>query len=194
MTNLVACPDCKHDISSTARECPSCGRVLIEQREPIYTALVNIRNTELSVYSTRYNVLAALNTGFFAVVLTTFSKGGLAHPRALLLVSASLGILFAAIWLGVAVHAKRLVADAWDQWIAEYETKYFRASFSLFSDFNKRDAHSPIHPRKEKSSWVSRIEAHLPRWCWWSNLNFPERLLPTLFILAWLSMASVFYA
>ncbi len=159
---------------------------MTEQREPIYVALANIRNTELSVYSTRYNVLAALNTGFFAVVLTTVAKSGTTPPLKLSAMAAFLGICFGLVWLGVTVQAKRLVADAWDQWLADYENMYFRENFSLFSDFNKRGAHSPIHPSKEISGRISRLLARLPRWCGWSNLNFLERSLPFLFTVVWL--------
>jgi hypothetical protein len=165
---------------------------MVEQREPLYAALASTRNTELSVYSTRYNVQAALNSGFAAVFLAAVMRTDPISLRAAELL-AWIGIVLGLIWLGFAVQGKKMFVDGWDQWMAEYESKSLRTQgHSLFSGFNERGALSPIHPSKATSGRMRLLLKHLVREsirrCFaWENLNLLERGLPILFVLCWIA-------
>jgi hypothetical protein len=192
LKSLVSCPDCEHKLSLTAKLCPNCGRVTVEQREPLYGALASIRNTELSAYSTRYNVQAALNSGFAAIFLAAVTRTDSISLRAAELL-ACIGIVLGAIWLGFAVQGKKMFVDGWDQWMAEYESRLLRTQgHSLFWGFNERKALSPIHPGKATSGKISAfltrfVRESIRRWFAWENLNLLERGLPILFVLCWIA-------
>ncbi|HXM96693.1 MAG TPA: hypothetical protein VOA64_20940 [Candidatus Dormibacteraeota bacterium] len=164
---------------------------MAEQREHLYSALAAFRNTELTVYATRYNVQAAINTGAAAGGLAA-AKGPAPASTSILVAIGCGGIVLAVIWLGFAVLGKKLFVDGWDHWIFKYETKWLKAHNDLlFAVLHEREARSPIHPEKLKPNRVSlflmdRIPKSLQEWFAVSNLNLLERILPLLFVLFWL--------
>lgn len=194
-----SCLDCAHPVSENAATCPHCGHPFAQQREQQYTALVNIRNTELTAYWTRYNIQAVLNLGFAALAISALVqlKGPFEPNKVLVkILFAVAGFILAAIWLGFTVQGKKLFVDGWEEWIAEYEDKWLRAQDTasisrpgllLFYQLKEEGAASPIHPnaakRKDRLSSSKRLRA----WFAWENLNFLARSLPVLFIAAWLS-------
>jgi len=105
------------------------GQVLPVAREHLYTALVNIRNTELTVYWTRYNIQSALNTAVLVGALAGV-KGSDRLPLPVLLAVAVGGFFLAVIWLVFAVYGKRLFVDGWEEWIAEYEENFLRRDYA----------------------------------------------------------------
>ena len=83
-----------------------------QQREHLYIALVNVRNTELSVYWTRYNIMAVINLGILAAVLS--SRMDSLVIQVLPCVAAG-GILLGAIWFAIAVKGKQLFTQRWEE-------------------------------------------------------------------------------
>lgn len=119
----------KPDVMNTASACPQCGRTP-EAREDLYTALVNIRNTEVSAYWTRYNIQAVLNAAVFAGGLAALKEPNPLPDIILLWLSAG-GVILAALWLWFAVLGKRLFVDGWEEWIAEYEERWLAAQYGF---------------------------------------------------------------
>lgn len=206
MSRLVYCPDCSKALSPTARTCPQCGCVLAEQREQLYLALVNIRNTELAAFWTRYNIQAVLNTGMIAVGLAAL-KGPDRLPVAVLLAISVGGATLAVFWLLFAILGKPLFVEGWEEWIAEYEENWLQPHYGkggqqaapsgrgplLFFGFKERAARSPIHPnpvgKRLNHPKVAGVKPFLRDWIEPSNLNLLTAGLPILFAVAWLSYA-----
>ncbi|MBI2359674.1 MAG: hypothetical protein HYV04_12370, partial [Deltaproteobacteria bacterium] len=130
-----------------------------ESREGLYTALINIRNTEVQVYWTRYNIQSALNAVVLAGGLAAL-KGPNPLPDIVLLPLSLGGFVMSCVWLWFAVLGKRLFVEGWEEWIAEYEERWlrphygtvgteqasFQRPFLLFHGLKTRGARSPIHP------------------------------------------------
>lgn len=188
--------------------CPHCGRPMSPQREQLYTALVNIRNTELTVYMHRYNIQSVLNTGFIGIAVTAHVRPESTWPAVFLPLALSLaGIVLGLIWLGFEVQGKKMFVAGWDQWIAEYERNWLRTHYNneadtyqgplLFQGLIDGKYRSPIYPTKRNPNRVTqfvvrvrsqRLKKCLERlqdWFAWENLNFLHRVLPILFIAAW---------
>ncbi len=184
------------------------------EREQLYTALVDLRNTELQVYMQRSNIQSVLNAGFFAVIVTAGVRPESTLPAVL---ASSMGIMLGLIWLGFEVQGKKMFVDGWDQWIAEYERNWLRTHYNnkegtnqgplLFQGLIDRNALSPIHPTKRNKDWdqdrnrnprrvtrfftrvlsegcQDRIERFQDSFAW-ENLNFHHKALPILVVVLW---------
>ncbi len=141
------------------------------QIEAIYTALVNVRNTELSVYYTRYNILAVINFGLIAAVLATRQDSAFLSPLPLWVVLGGAGLSL--VWLGFAVVGKRLFTQRWEGYLRRYETEILSrqglpANLQMFT-----------HIQAEEQ----RLDLWRRNWC---NLNILSRLVPLMAFAAWM--------
>jgi uncharacterized protein (DUF983 family) len=88
---LIKCPECQHEVSSSARNCPSCGHKLREDKSPLQYALV---------------IIGLLILGLIAYYRTTgdwyeFNSGS----KSLLLIS-GIVCLIAGLFLGLIENIK----------------------------------------------------------------------------------------
>jgi len=136
------------------------------QQEFLYAPLVDLRNTELSIYWTRYNILSAVNFGLLAVVLSASDDSFVPTMRTLVSLG---GVLIAVIWLLFTVKGKQLLKNRWDQNISIYENKCIdNPDLRLFSR---------VLENESKKKWLRKN---------WDNLNILARSLPALCIVAWI--------
>ncbi len=141
------------------------------QIEAIYTALVNVRNAELSVYYTRYNILAVINFGLIAAVLATAQDSRFLSPLPLWIVLG--GAALSLVWLGFAVVGKRLFTERWEGYLQRYETEIL--------------ARQGLQGDLQMFTHVAGEERRLD--CWkrnWRNLNILTRFVPLMAFVAWM--------
>lgn len=139
-------------------------------REPQYTALVNIRNTELAAYWTRYNIQAVLNLGLLVAALSAKSGSMIAQH---IIPVAFLGSCLSAIWLCLTIWGKRLITDRWEEYIRKYELNYSRELFQLFL---------LVKEENQKGLW-NCLKIQL------ESLNILTRVVPIILIVVWITIA-----
>lgn len=133
--------------------------------EPLYTAFVNVRNTELSVYWTRYNIQSAINFVLLAAVLTSRSDS---FVNKYMNSAAIAGFVLAGIWFLVTIKGKQLLTDRWDSHLRTYEKIIIgREEHRLFCK---------VAQDEEKKCKLMRM---------WDNLDILARGLPVLCMLVW---------
>jgi hypothetical protein len=137
-------------------------------REPQYTALINVRNTELAAYWTRYNIQAVLNFGLLAAALS--SKSDSLINRHIFPV-AIVGLLLSTIWLLMTIWSKKLITQQWDKYIRQYENKYPNELFQLFVS---------VEVEENKKEFWNGLTKH------WKNLNILTRVVPLILMVVWL--------
>ena len=134
--------------------------------EFLYSALVELRNTELNVYWARYNILSAINFAMLAVSLSA-AENSIVANAARLLVSLA-GLLLSVIWLLITIKGKQLLIYRWDRNIAIYEEKFINVpDLKLFTRVLNM----------ESPGWLRRN---------WDNINILAWSLPVLCCMAWI--------
>ena len=108
----------------------------ITPNDQFYASLVNVRNTELSVYWTRYNILAAVNLALLAFALASDSTSFM-YNFPLWIMSG--GIIFAFIWLFITITGKQLITNRWDKHIRDYEKAFNDKNQKLFTNVNTEE-------------------------------------------------------
>ena len=136
-----------------------------KEYEFLYSSLVAIRNTELSIYWTRYSILSAINFGIIAVALTAGNNSTIHAARTWISLG---GILIASIWLLITVRGKHLLTERWDRNIEIFEQKCID------------DPELKLFTRVLKSESKNRFIKN------WDNLNILAWSLPVLCIIAWI--------
>lgn len=140
-------------------------------REGIYNALVSVRNTELSVYYTRYNIQAVINFGLIAAVLASRQDSMFLSPLSYWVIIG--GVALSLIWLGFAVVGKRLFTERWEKYIRQYERDVLAPQKSL-----------------QMFTQVEEMERNLDPWKRnWKNLNVLTRSVPIIAVAAWILIA-----
>lgn len=135
-----------------------------EPREHQYTALVNVRNTELSAYWTRYNIQVVLNLGLVVACLS--AKSDSIIGKHLSWVSLC-GILLAIIWLCFAIKSKQLFTNRWEGHIKKYEAEFLPDKHRLFTN---------VCTEEEQKTCLRKN---------WDNLNILALSVPVFLILIW---------
>jgi hypothetical protein len=139
----------------------------VSKPEALYTALVNVRNTELTVYWTRFNIQSAINLVLLAAALSSKSDSFVGKH---MWFAAIAGIILAIIWLLFIVKGKQLLEDRWEPHIRKYEENTPQVQYKLFCEIQKE---------KERVRKCNKLR---PRW---DNLDYLSRSLPILCIAAW---------
>ena len=135
------------------------------RREALYTALVDVRNTELAVYWTRYNIQSAINFGLLAAVLASNSDSFI---RKYIEFTAPAGFLLALIWLLFLVKGKQLLTGRWERHIRNYEKNTPEVKYRLFCEIENE--------KGIKTKWRTM----------WDNLDVLSRGLPILCMVSWI--------
>jgi hypothetical protein len=135
--------------------------------EPLYSSLLSVRNTELTVYWTRYNIQAVLNFGLIAVALSAAPNSIIDKFPTLVAVS---GMFLALIWLLFVVFSKRLITDEWDNCVKNYEQSILKS---------KQDVPNDILIISQFTYNKNYFKRNL------YNLNFVACSLPIICGLAW---------
>lgn len=134
-------------------------------REQQYTAFINVRNTEVAVYWTRYNIQTFLNLGLLVAALS-------AKPDSLIVqhmfCTSIGGFCLAVIWLFMTIWSKRLITKRWDEYIRQYEEHYCEELLPLFTLVEAEE--------NKKGFWKKH----------WNNLNILARIVPVILIIVWL--------
>lgn len=147
-----------------------------EPREHQYNALVNVRNTELSAYWTRYNIQSVLNWGLVVAYLSVKSDSIISRQLGRYLFLASpCGILLASIWLFFIIKSKQLLTDRWERHIQKYEAEFLPKKHRLFTN---------VCTEEEQKTYLKKN---------WDNLNFLARSIPVLLIFIWGSIGIIEY-
>ncbi|HWR83482.1 MAG TPA: hypothetical protein VN285_09270 [Candidatus Deferrimicrobium sp.] len=137
--------------------------------EALYTAFANVRNAELSVYWTRYNIQAVINLGLIAAVLGTRADSVFMSPLPAWVVLA--GVMLSLIWLGFTILGKCLFTDRWETYLRNYEAKFLTHlpdDLRMFTDVRRRE---------DGLGWWKKH---------WGNLNILTRSVPILALVGWL--------
>ena len=135
----------------------------------LYSSLVGLRNTELTIYWTRYNILSAIN---FALLAVGFSAGDASFVVANRTLTAVGGLLIAVIWLLITVKGKQLLIERWDRNIEIYEEQCITdPDLRLFTRVLQN----------ESKNWFRKR---------WDNLNILAGSLPVLCIVAWVILVA----
>jgi hypothetical protein len=144
---------------------PEAGTPMIEWNGPVatmYAALVAVRNAELQAHWARYNIQSVLNLGFGLAVFGAGEKSFIHDHQPLM---AAAGLILSLLWLGFAIESKRILTDRWDYHLRLFEGQYQQQlPYKLFR----------LVEAVERT-WSARA------------LTFLQRLLPGIFIVAWLS-------
>lgn len=135
------------------------------KQEPLYGAFIQVRNIELSVYWTRYNIQSAINFGLIAVVLS--SKTNSLIQQHLVYISV-IGIFMAITWLCLTILGKRILNDWWEKHLRTYERTIPNQEHRLFRN---------IYKKENEKCWIKKN---------WQNLNILTRFLPILCLVVWL--------
>jgi hypothetical protein len=138
--------------------------------EPLYTALVNIRNTELSVYWTRYNIQSAINFVLLAAALASGSDSFARKHMALTVVA---GLLTSIVWLLFIAKGKQLLMNRWERHIRAYEDCTPEVKYKLFT----------IHSAEEALKSAAQSS--------WDNLTDLAAALPALCIIVWIVILTI---
>ncbi len=139
--------------------------------EGIYTALVNVRNTELSVYYARYNIQAVINFGLIAAVLAAREDSKFLTPLPLWIVLG--GLALSMLWLCFVIWGKRLFTRRWESYLREYEIdilahQCLKNGLLMFTD---------VKDKEEKLRQPRR---------YWDNLTILNVLVPLMASAAWM--------
>lgn len=125
-----------------------------------YDSLVSVRNVELQVYWTRYNVQVALNGGFLAAAFVSSRESQLAElPNWAVAIG---GIALAVVWLLTVIQGKEWV-HRWDQQLSAFEHKHEEEIYPLFSN-------------------VRRAGAAMDKW---RNITALASIVPIVVVVAW---------
>ena len=135
------------------------------KQEALYTALVNVRNTELTVYWTRYNIQSAINFVLLAAALAGKSDSLIGKNMKFAVCA---GILLALFWIIFVVKGKELLTDRWEKHIRTYEESTPQGTYRLFCEIKKEEDSKGSIQRK------------------WDNLDYLSRALPILCMVAWI--------
>ncbi len=138
--------------------------------EPLYTALVSIRNTELSVYWTRYNIQSAIN---FVLVAAALASGPDSFASKHMALTAVAGLLASIIWLLFIAKGKQLLMTRWERHIRAYEDCTPEVKYKLFTIHSTEEALKSA----EQSSW--------------NNLTILASALPALCIIVWIVILTI---
>jgi hypothetical protein len=142
-------------------------------REHQYTAMVNVRNTELTAYWARYNIQAILNIGLMAAMLSSKPNSIM---RQYMMYIAPIGIILSIIWLAFITCGKRILTKRWERYIIRYENDYLPIQHRLFAN---------VHAEEEKKE----TEWYLKIWGWFitnlRNLNILACSIPIVSLLGW---------
>jgi hypothetical protein len=141
--------------------------------EALYSTLVSIRNTELTVYWTRYNIQSAINFVFLAAVLTSGSDSFIGKH---IMPAAVIGLVLAIIWLFIVVKGKELLTDRWERHIRSYEESTNEVKYKLFCEVKKEEGNK---------SKIKRA---------WDNLDIIAPGLPILCMVAWIVILTAYLA
>jgi len=134
-------------------------------REHQYTAIINVRNTELAAYWTRYNIQAVLNVGLLAAIISAKSDSIIVRHQIIAVVG---GLILSFIWLLFAIKGKHLITKRWDKHIREYEKEVLPGNYNLFEKVEaEEEAKKGLHKH-------------------WDNLNILARVIPILLMVGWL--------
>jgi hypothetical protein len=139
-------------------------------REQQYAALVNVRNTELAAYWTRYNIQAVLNLGLTVATLSSKPDSFIGRN---VIFAAAVGIILALIWLFFTIYGKRLFTERWERHIVRYEQAFLPREHRLFAN---------VLFEEDAKGWFRK------HWC---NLNILARSIPTLLLLVWIIVGIV---
>lgn len=138
-----------------------------EKSEPLYSALVSIRNVELTAYWTRYNIQSAINFGLLAATLASSGDSFIGKH---ITYAAIAGLILTLIWLTFVVKGKKLLTERWERHIRTYEENTHEVKYKLFCEVKKEED----------------IKSNLLRE--WDNLDVPARGLPLLCLVAWVNI------
>lgn len=136
-----------------------------------YPSFVNVRNTELTVHWTRYNILAAVNLALLAVALSAEPFSLIRQFPIWIMIG---GIVLAVIWLLITIKGKQLFTKRWEKHIRNYERRFDDQCIQLFTKVKKEE--------KEKI-WLKRN---------WDNINFFAWSLPVICMVAWIIIGCYF--
>jgi hypothetical protein len=136
-----------------------------EKSEALYSALVSIRNAELTAYWTRYNIQSAINFGLLAAALASSENSFIGKH---MVYAAIAGLILTLIWIVFVVKGKKLLTGRWERHIRTYEKNTHEVKYKLFCEV-----------KKEEDSKGNLRRA-------WDNLDVLARCLPTLCIVAWI--------
>ena len=109
--------------------------------EPLYASFVAIRNTELTVYWARNNILSAINFALLAVAFAGRSDSFVILHSALVGVG---GIVLAVIWLLFVHKGKQLLTDRWELALKIYETTIQQSDHRLFTNVHAKAENNPL--------------------------------------------------
>jgi len=140
--------------------------------DQFYTSLVNVRNTELSVYWTRYNILAAVNLALLAIALASDSTSFMYNFPIWIMLG---GIILAFIWLLITIKGKQLITNRWEEHIRDYEKAFKDKNQKLFTNVNTAE----------------NVKCFLKKH--YDNLNIPARAVPIICIVGWLIIGFYFW-
>ncbi|MFX0139538.1 MAG: hypothetical protein ACFFDN_38205 [Candidatus Hodarchaeota archaeon] len=145
-------------------------------QEPFYSDIVNIRNTELTVYWTRYNIQAAINIGLLAVTISANPGSYISQFRVQVSI---LGILISCIWIGFIVLSKKLI-HMWEEYIIKYENEYLYDKIPMKPIKVFTDVYEKNRLNKTNKSIISWIIIR------WKFLDIFASGIPIICILTWL--------
>ena len=129
--------------------------------ETVYSNAINVRNTELSAYWTRYNIQAVLNLGLLAVVIS--DKIG---SNCISKYIAGVCLILTIIWIVFILISKCFLIPRWQKYIMNLE-KEFPVPLRFFTII-------------EKSEGRNSIKKHI------LNLNIPALAIPILCFIVWI--------
>ncbi|MDP2157987.1 MAG: hypothetical protein Q8K68_09795 [Nitrospirota bacterium] len=138
-----------------------------EKSEALYSALVSIRNVELTAYWTRYNIQSAINFGLLAATLASSEDSFIGKH---ITYAAIAGLILTLIWLTFVVKGKELLTGRWERHIRTYEENTHEVKYKLFCEVKKEED----------------IKSNLLRA--WDNLDVLARGLPILCLVAWVNI------
>lgn len=135
-----------------------------EKPEPLYAALVQIRNAELAAHWARYNIQLAVNFGLLVAVVSRREDSLVAHRIHCISI---IGVVLALIWFWFARQSTKRLSGRWEKHLRIYEDTIARPEHRLFQK---------IADEESKKSWLVRN---------WHNLNLFTWALPFLCLGAW---------
>jgi len=94
-----------------------------------YAALVSLRNTEISVYWTRYNIQSAINCVVLAAALASRSDS---YIKVNMPFFSMIGILMTIIWIIFIIMGKMMLFDLWESNLINYEKITTGIKYKLF--------------------------------------------------------------
>ena len=141
-----------------------------ETSEALYSALVSVRNVELTAYWTRYNIQSAINFGLLAAALASSADSFIGKN---MVYAAIAGLILTLIWITFVVKGKKLLTGRRERHIRTYEENTHEVKYKLFCEVKKEE---------DSKSNLRRA---------WDNLDVLARGLPMLCIVAWIIIFTV---